>query len=664
MSEKDKKYRPRRFRDSEERADSKTENKLKNSRSAKKYMVDHSEEYASEPVSGQEKAPSVKIPTRVNISSVGTQSKNAPAKKSPRTADEIIAEITRENVERAEAEAREKAEKASAAAEKSVETETPAPSEPETEPAEKPAETANAEKEPVREQADPVADETGTDDKSEVSPEPKKPAIEVTPAETVSDIEDSLPEIEPDTDIIEENEAPEKPGIGDDTSEKAGAVSADESFDYVVPQRKKHKKHHSGSDSAKTAVALDSDEAYDDDYVFGSDNPDYYTKKKSKKKKKKSKLKTVLISVLCVILALVIGIVGTFFVMREIGRSKMHDYNKIEIEAPDKDESGNIIDTLDATGRVINYGGVSYEFNDNVISIAFIGADEGSGQDEGMMMGDAIYVLTVDAKSGDTKILGISRDTMADVDVYSNEGKFIDTEKLQMAYAHAYRSDTVTGGQNTITSISRLFYGLPMKNYFAINMDALTTLNDAIGGVTLTSSITFVSPEDGRTISEGETVTLHGKEADKYVRTRDMTQLESNNDRMQRQQEYIRAFLSQIFPAVKNDISVVSKLYSAITDNSETSLDITKMTYIASTAVSHLNSASDIQYVNLKGKIVEGKHAEMYVSNEDTIRTMLDIFYKPITFSSAKETSAEETKVPEETDKSAPTKISGEAPTA
>ena len=144
MSEKDKKYRPRRFRDSEERADSKTENKLKNSRSAKKYMVDHSEEYASEPVSGQEKAPSVKIPTRVNISSVGTQSKNAPAKKAPRTADEIIAEITRENVERAEAEAREKAEKASAAAEKSVEAETPASAGPVTEPAEKPAETADA----------------------------------------------------------------------------------------------------------------------------------------------------------------------------------------------------------------------------------------------------------------------------------------------------------------------------------------------------------------------------------------------------------------------------------------------------------------------------------------------------------------------------------------
>ncbi|MBR1533963.1 MAG: LCP family protein, partial [Ruminococcus sp.] len=271
-----------------------------------------------------------------------------------------------------------------------------------------------------------------------------------------------------------------------------------------------------------------------------------------------------------------------------------------------------------------------YELNDDIVSLTFIGADAGDGDNSHLQMADAIYILALDTKTGGVKILGISRDTMADVDLYSDEGKFIDTERLQMAFSYAYGSDTVTGGRNTATSLSRLFYGLPFNDYFAINMNALITLNDTIGGVTLTSSMTFRSPIDGRTISEGETVTRHGKEADYYVRHRDTERLDSNNDRMQRQQEYIRAFIGSVIPAAKKDISVVSNLYNEIQVNSDSTLDLSKMTYLASTAVSKLNSATDIEYLSLRGEITEGEFAEMNVDNKTTIRTMLDVFYKPL----------------------------------
>ena len=54
------------------------------------------------------------------------------------------------------------------------------------------------------------------------------------------------------------------------------------------------------------------------------------------------------------------------------------------------------------------------------------------------------------------------------------------------------------------------------------------------------------------------------------------------------------------------------------------------MTYIASTALTKLRSASDIEYVALPGTITEGEYAELNPSNEDTIRTMLDVFYTPL----------------------------------
>lgn len=414
-------------------------------------------------------------------------------------------------------------------------------------------------------------------------------------------------------------------------------------FEYVVPKEtfKEHAKRKRGSSTHQGATKKATDEEIEEaekGFVFA-------TPRKRKKHKHHSHhghhhhrrkfrhlalWKRILIVLAAIILAVVILTGGTFLIMHEIGRSSMHSYENAQVIPPSTDEAGKAIIPVDKTGRVITYDGVTYELNEDLIAVTFIGVDDGQGEEADLRMSDAIYILTADTVTGKVRILGISRDTMADIDLYSKEGAFVDTEKKQMAYAYAYGNEKVSGGKNTNTSISRLFYGLPFNNYFAINLNALITLNDTIGGVTLTSSMTFTSPIDGRTINEGETVTLHGKEAERYVRSRDTEVLDSNNARMQRQQEYIRAFLQSIVPAAKKDISVITKLYDEIQVNSDSSLDIAKMTYIASTALTKLRNASDIEYVSLKGEITAGEHAEMNISNENAIRTMLDVFYTPL----------------------------------
>lgn len=625
MSAKDRHYKPRRFREESVNA---AEDKLKKSRSAAKYMVKANEEIAAEPGSDNDTAPKqVRFPSKVNVPAEEPVSRRSSRRNYTVTGNRYKAMvISDEPVDDA---LRTKRVVRSSEDAKSDEPEVVIPGEAEA--AAKVKRTpASVEPELVEEiaaakAAEAVATEAvaaeadaQTDDKNDAQTSEKE-ADEHNEAQPEADTE-AQPETRSETNADE--------GSEEETEKAAEDKPLDDSLDYVMPYRHRHRSHHHHhsshhSSTGESSKSADGEEEWDD-------NPDDYIQPQPKRKHKNSKVSKVLISILCVILALVVGVVSTFFIMREIGRKKMHNYDKIEINAPAKDESGRAIDTIDATGRVIKYNGVSYAFNENVVSIAFIGTDEGTDKNEGKEMGDAIYVLAVDAKTGSTKILGISRDTMSDVDVYSDEGRFIDTEKLQMTYAYSFKGTNVTGGQNTLTTISRLFYGLPMNDYFAINLNALKTLNDSIGGVTLTSSMTFKSPEDGRTILEGETVTLRGAEAERYVRSRDIEELESNNDRMARQQEYIRAFIASIFPAAKKDISVVSNLYGAIKENSDSTLDITKLTYVASMALSHMKSASDIEYINLTGKIVEGKNAEMYVSNEDAIRTMLNVFYTPM----------------------------------
>ena len=187
----------------------------------------------------------------------------------------------------------------------------------------------------------------------------------------------------------------------------------------------------------------------------------------------------------------------------------------------------------------------------------------------------------------------------------------------------------MTGGANTTVSLSRLFFNLPLKNYFAINLDALTTINDAIGGVTLTSSITFVSPEDGRTIHEGEAVTLHGKEAQYYIRTREFDELTSNNERMNRQQQYIIALIQSVIPALKEDISRVTSLYNEVSENSDSNMSLSDIVYISSVVLPKIKSI-DVDFVTLKGEITKGEFAEMHVSNDDAITAMLEVFYREI----------------------------------
>ncbi len=413
----------------------------------------------------------------------------------------------------------------------------------------------------------------------------------------------------------------------------ASDPASETAFDYVIPSEsyKEHHKHrhrHRHRTPEEITAAAEKDEKAMEGYVFVDSGSRHHHRRHRRRRMKR--WKKVLLIIVSVILAIIIALVGAFFVFHELGRRSMHNYDDVAVEIPTEDESGNDIIAVDKTGRVITYNGMSYALNEDLISLTFIGADDGSEQEEGLRMSDAIYIAAIDTKKGTVKILGVSRDTMAYVDVYSGDGKYVDTEKQQIAYSYAYGNDVVSGGENTNAALSRLFFGLPMKDYFAINMDALTTLNDAIGGVTLTSSITFISPEDGRTISEGETVTLHGAEAERYVRTRDSEQLDSNNSRMQRQQEYIRGFMNSIVPAAKKDLSVITNLYSAVTENSDSSLNLPKITYIASTALSKLSSASDIEYINLTGEITAGEFAEMNITTEEALTKMLDVFYTPL----------------------------------
>ena len=109
-----------------------------------------------------------------------------------------------------------------------------------------------------------------------------------------------------------------------------------------------------------------------------------------------------------------------------------------------------------------------------------------------------------------------------------------------MVLEYAFGDGKEKSCQYMVDAVSKLFYGIPINGYVAFNMETISQLNDAVGGVTVTV------PE-GENISDklksGETVTLNGDDAVSFVRYRDTSVEGSNNLRIARQKQYLINFL-------------------------------------------------------------------------------------------------------------------------
>lgn len=335
-------------------------------------------------------------------------------------------------------------------------------------------------------------------------------------------------------------------------------------------------------------------------------------------KKKWSKKKKILIGILLFLLCVITGIAVTFFVMRYLGHKTMLNYNNLKMELPEEIDYEN-------NGRTLYYNGHTYEFNDNIASILFMGIDNRELLDDAVAatsgQADALYLFTYDTSNGKIKVLCINRDTMAEVIRYNAAGKYHDTETRQICLAYAYGDGKTSSAENQITAVERLIYNIPINAYYAIDLSAIKVLNDDIGGVTLTPEYTFGS------FTKGQQITIRGDQAEEFVRYRDISLVDDNLRRMACQRLYINSFTNQIVPAIKKDISIPLKLYQDTSEYTVTNINANVMTYLASSLAMNY---SGLNMITTEGtyKMVEGDaSAEFYLDKDDFFEKILDIYY-------------------------------------
>jgi anionic cell wall polymer biosynthesis LytR-Cps2A-Psr (LCP) family protein len=162
----------------------------------------------------------------------------------------------------------------------------------------------------------------------------------------------------------------------------------------------------------------------------------------------------------------------------------------------------------------------------------------------------------------------------------------------------------------------------------AMNMDGITVLNDALGGVTV--KVLKNLSGYGVSLKKGETVTLKGDAAVLYLRQRDTGEFDSASLRLERQQQYLEALTSKLNTAAKSNDEEEQQLlldaYSAVNDYIVSSVDFSSL---VSELADYSFDESDMY--SIPGSTQQDTDWEAYnVDEEEFYDLILDVFYEEV----------------------------------
>ena len=377
----------------------------------------------------------------------------------------------------------------------------------------------------------------------------------------------------------------------------------------------------------RTEVKKDKKTVKDDvsDYIYM--NPVKTKKKKSGKKqhksqrkKRKKTWKKVLLAIACTFMALVLLTVGTALFLIFKGKSDLLT-DDIQISSPKEIQA-----TVQEGGQYIVYNGVTYKYNENVTTLLFMGTDKRDLNDQNEQgtggQADVIVMMALDLKNRKLTMVNVPRDTMTDVAIYSASGYYTGMKKQQICLSYAYGDGKKTSCNNTMASVRRIFYNIPVSTYYSLDLDGIAAMNDAVGGVDV------VSPETINKFKEGQQYHLQGGDAESFVRDRVHDRADANMLRMQRQQVYARSFMNTVMSSVRKNPSVAVDLFNESAPYSCTNLNAAKVMYLAQDIVLHGSLSAEIVTVPGKTTLNANEQAEFNISEKEFYEQFLSVYYE------------------------------------
>lgn len=288
-------------------------------------------------------------------------------------------------------------------------------------------------------------------------------------------------------------------------------------------------------------------------------------------------------------------------------------------------DTGSTSDSADASYMHVTYDGVTYDYNTDLRNILFLGVDKTNPLTEQTPshagQADCLILLCMDTKTKTTKMLSISRDSMTEVKIYGTGGSLVGTQTMQVAAQYAYGDGKKKSCLLTKEAVSKLLYGIPIRSYMALDISGISPIVDALGGlpVTLSSDWTWIDP----TFTAGKSLTLNGEMTTKLVRSRDTSLVDSNNDRMVRQNLFLHAFIKQVQTKAGGSSAIYDLMLNAGRSYLETDIQDDEIHSLSSYTF-------DEESENVPGTVTMGdKYAEYNVNRTELYKILIKLLYKP-----------------------------------
>lgn len=357
-------------------------------------------------------------------------------------------------------------------------------------------------------------------------------------------------------------------------------------------------------------------------------DPDRLEKKKKKKRKK------ILIAVLCEAAILFAVIFTALQIVRAVGKSSLQSRAEAAPELMPVQAQETLTEEEQQKWQEgwVKYQDTIYAYKEDILTFLIMGIDKNSDVEEeaeGTNGGqaDALFLAVMDPREKSIKVIGINRNTMTDIDVYNEEGAYMTTVSAQVAVQHGFGNGMEESCERQVKAVRKLFYNLPVHGYAAINMSAIPTINDAVGGVEI-AVLEDLTKKD-KSLVEGETVHLMGESAFWYVKYRDTNIFGSADRRLERQKQYLKEFIGAAKGAIKKKPTAAIELYQAVAGQMVTNVSMDEVAYLAP-LLAEYQFRSDNFYMPEGETVMGDQFEEFYVDENALYEMILDVFYEEV----------------------------------
>jgi LCP family protein required for cell wall assembly len=344
----------------------------------------------------------------------------------------------------------------------------------------------------------------------------------------------------------------------------------------------------------------------------------------------------VVLVVWAVLMTIIAGGLVAFEAMRLFGKSNLDSKSATSTPMLNQATAEYSVDTTQKwESDWVRYNGEVYDYNEDIITFLIMGIDKSDevvkevkeGADGGQA--DALFLLVLNPHDESIKIIGINRNTMTDVDIYDEYGRYLTTMIAQIAVQHGFGNGLEESCEYQVKAVSNLFYQLPIHGYAAINMSAIPTINDLVGGVDVTVLEDLTSFD--KKLVEGETVHLEGDTAFKYVKCRDTNIFGSSDRRLERQRQYLNAFIKAARNASSENNNAAIQIFTEISDAMVTNISADEVSYLAPDMINYSFDPTD--FMMIEGQTTRGEDfEEFYVNEDDLYKKIIEVFYEKVNY--------------------------------